>query len=454
MRQRPPLTPGPYLVVGLARSGQAAALALRRFDPGAAVRACDTAGGRELEADAEGLREAGVEVFLNADGVAALKAPEASRAVIKSPGVPAEAPVVVKARARGLEVIGELELGWRLVPNEFVAVTGTNGKTTTTEMIRSIHRAAGLPAAIAGNVGTPISSLAGTADPRATVVCEVSSFQLEDTTSFAPEAAVFLNLSDDHLDRHHSRERYMAAKLQMFANQEQGDLAVLNADDPAIAASASAAKRIRFGSDSSCELVHANGELRWRGETLMRTDELALRGPHNLENAMASAATTLARGIDRGAVATALATFEGVEHRLEHVATIAAVDYFNDSKATNVSAASAALRSFDAPVHAILGGSLKGGGFEQLAPIVAGRCAACYLIGEAAEQLRQDLASSGVDLILCGDLERAVELASQRAVAGDVVVLAPACASFDQYENYERRGEHFRELATSLRERG
>ncbi|MEX0992659.1 MAG: UDP-N-acetylmuramoyl-L-alanine--D-glutamate ligase [Solirubrobacterales bacterium] len=440
-------------MVGLARSGQAAALALRRLDPASPVSACDSADGPELALAAERLREAGVEVFLNTDGVAALSSqPEPPKTVVKSPGVPAEARVVVEARGRGLEIIGELELGWRMVPTEFLAVTGTNGKTTTAEMIGAINRAAGLPVAVAGNVGTPLSSLAGTVDPPTVVVCEASSFQLEDSASFAPEVAVFLNFSDDHLDRHHGREQYLAAKLRLFTNQERSDFAVLNADDPTIAASSipGGARRIWFGSATNCELICTDDELRWRGEPVMRTDDLALRGPHNLENAMAAAAATLARGVDRDAVATALATFEAVEHRLEYVATVGGVEYFNDSKATNVSATAAALRSFETPVHAILGGSLKGGGFDRLAAAVGDRCAACYLIGEAADRLAKDLAPSGVDLRQCGDLAHAVEQASERAVEGEVVLLAPACSSFDQYDSYERRGEHFRELVAAL----
>ena len=452
MNVRPPIPPGPYLVVGLARSGVAAALALRRHDPLLAVRACDSASSPDLEQAARRLDQAGVEVVLNTDGVEALNSTEPPRSVVKSPGVPAEAPAIVEARKRGLEVLGELELGWRLVENEFCAVTGTNGKTTTTEMIAAIRRAAGRPAAVAGNVGVPLSSLTDQLDTGTAVVCEVSSFQLEDTIAFDPEVAVFLNFSADHLDRHGNWQDYLAAKLRLFERQQVSDTAVLNADDAVIAPSSigGVADRIWFGTSDDCELLHRGGELRWRGERLIGADELALRGPHNLQNAMAAAAATLASGVERDAVIDALSHFEGVDHRLELVATVAGVEYVNDSKATNVSAAAAALRSFDGPVHAILGGSRKGGGFTDLVPVVTEHCAACYLIGEAAEPIAADLREAGIELVQSGDLERAVAEATKRAVSGEVVLLAPACASFDQYDDYERRGEHFRELVGAL----
>jgi UDP-N-acetylmuramoylalanine--D-glutamate ligase len=439
-------------VIGLARSGVAAALALRRADPTMPVMAVDSSSSPELEESAERLARAGVEVLLNTDGVAALTSTEPPRTVVKSPGVPAQAPAVAAARTRGLVLLGELELGWRLVGNEFCAVTGTNGKTTTVEMIGAIHRTAGSPVAVAGNVGVPVSSLAAEIDPRATVVCETSSFQLEDSIEFSPEVGVFLNFSEDHVDRHPDRQQYLDAKLRLFANQGLGDFAVLNAADPVISSAVvpGTAARIWFGTSAGCDLLHDDGALSWRGERLLAVDELALPGPHNLQNAMAAAAATLVRGVDRGAVADALAGFEGVEHRLEQVAEVAGVIYVNDSKATNVSAAEAALRSFDAPIHAILGGSSKGSGFEALRETVSDNCRACYLIGEAAGRLRADLEPTGVELIDCEGLERAVRIAAGRAQGGEVVLLSPACASFDQYEDFEARGRHFRELVGSL----
>ena len=429
---RPPLPAGPYLVVGLARSGVAAALALAAARPGERIVAVDSGRPDEALAAREGLEQAGVEVHLESDGTQALEASPPPATLVKSPGVPQDAPVVARARREGLEVIGELELGWRLVPNEFIAVTGTNGKTTTVELIGAMHRTAGVPVAVAGNVGTPVSSLAGTLDPAATVVCEASSFQLEDSSAFAPEAAVFLNFSEDHLDRHSTLDDYRDAKLRIFANQAPADLAVVSADVDL--PSPPAARVVRFGSDDS----------------VAGADEVRLRGPHNLLNATAAALVCLERGIDPAAVRQTLRDFSGIEHRMEHVADIGGVEYVNDSKATNVTAAAAALRSFDKGVYAILGGSLKGGGFAELAPVVAERCRACYLIGEAAGQLAEDLAGTGVELVRCGDLERAEIEASKRARPGEVVLLAPACASFDQYRDFEERGEHFKELVHRL----
>jgi UDP-N-acetylmuramoylalanine--D-glutamate ligase len=405
------------------------------------------------EAVAEGKRlaAAGVEVHLDTDGTQLLAGTRAPRTLVKSPGVPYDAPVVAEARARGLDVLGELELGWRMLPNEFIAVTGTNGKTTTVELIGAMHRAASAPVAVAGNVGTPLTSLVGTLDDDAAVVCEASSFQLEDTAEFDPEIAVFLNFSEDHLDRHSSVGVYLDAKLRIFANQRAEDVAVLNTDEPALRGAAlGLAKQVWFGESPDCALRLDGDQLFYKGAPLIKRSEIRLRGRHNLENAMAAAAAALSRGLDPDAVRTALREFPGVEHRLEQVAEIDGIAFVNDSKATNVAAAAAALRSFDAGVHAILGGSLKGGGFEGLAPAVSERGAGCYLIGEAASRLERDLAETEVELFQCGDLGRAVSEAARRAKSGETVLLAPACASYDQYTNFEERGEHFRALVADL----
>jgi UDP-N-acetylmuramoylalanine--D-glutamate ligase len=356
-------------------------------------------------------------------------------------------------------VIGELEASWRLLPNRFVAVTGTNGKTTVTELVGHLWRTAGEPVAVAGNVGTPLASLVGEIDPDATVVCEASSFQLEDAEFFAPETGVFLNLTPDHLDRHASIEDYLDAKLRIFANQGNDDVAVFNGDEPMLEGRdlGGCARRVAFcrghGGDPDCEVALDEGVIFWHDEPLVAASELALFGPHNLENAMAAAAAALTMRLPTEAVAEGLRTFSGVPHRLERVAEIDGVLYVNDSKATNVAAAAAAMRSFDGGVRAILGGSVKGGGFEELAEPVAERCVACYLIGEAAERLAEELASvhgAGIELRRSGDLRTAVAAASAEASAGEVVLLAPACASFDQYRDFEERGEHFRSLVGEL----
>jgi UDP-N-acetylmuramoylalanine--D-glutamate ligase len=396
---RPALPPGPYLVVGLARSGVAAARMLAQHGE---VIGCDS-GSPDVPEE--------LDAHLETDGVELL---DRVATLVKSPGVPREAPVVAAALERGLEVTGELELAWRLLPNRFIAVTGTNGKTTTAELLGAIHRAAGIPVAVAGNVGTPLASLVGEIDADTVVVCECSSFQLEDSSRFAPECALLLNLEPDHLDRHGDFERYREAKLKIFANQGSGDVSLRPPFD-------------------------------WPEGLRFDPSELRLRGAHNVENAMAAASAALATRVPAEPVARALREFPGVPHRLEEVAEIGGVLYVNDSKATNVASAARGLQAFEGGLHAILGGSLKGEGFEGLRGPVTERCRACYLVGEAAERLAGDLDGT-VPLERCGDLERALDDAAAAARPGEVVLLSPACASYDQYSDFEERGEHFRQL--------
>jgi UDP-N-acetylmuramoylalanine--D-glutamate ligase len=438
VKPRPNLPPGPYLVIGLARSGSAAALVLSAR--GQEVIGCDVGAPEE----AGRLERSGVEVHLGTPGAELV--PRA-RTLVKSPGVPREAPAVSAARERGLAVIGELELAWRLIPNQFIAVTGTNGKTTTTELIGHVHREAGLGVAVAGNVGTPLSSLIGRLPPDAIVACEASSFQLEDTEAFSPEAAVLLNIAEDHLDRHGDLASYTRAKLQVFARQGNDDLAVAPSDLD-IEDLGGCARRVCFGTRPDDEVSLRAGQIWWGNRPLLAADDLPLRGAHNRLNAMAAAAVTLARGVPPDAVATALRTFPGVAHRLEEVAEREGVLYVNDSKATNVASTLVALGSFPpATVHLILGGRGKGGGYDALGPAVAERCRAVYLVGEAADQIARALAHTGVPLERSGDLEHAVASARDRARAGEVVLLSPGCTSFDQYRDFEQRGEHFRALA-------
>ena len=401
----------------MARSGVAAALALR--ERGEQVLGLDSGTPQGLQE----LARAGVELHLGVDGVALL---ERVRTVVKSPGVPAQAPVVEVARANGLPVMGELELGWRLLPNEFVAVTGTNGKTTTVELIGHIYREAGLPVAVAGNVGAAVSGLVGKVEANTTIVCEVSSFQLEDTLEFAPEAAVLLNLAPDHLDRHGTMEAYTAAKLKVFAHQTQNDIAVVPPDLD----------------------IEIPGAARRAGWDQAQVQEIGLRGRHNVQNATAAAASCLARGIDVEAVRTGLRTFKGVKHRLEEIAQEEGVVYVNDSKATNVASTLVALDAYPpGVVHLILGGQGKDQEFSALCDPVKRSCKAVYLIGEDAPKIAAALEGLGVPVHKCGDLERAVVVARAAAQPGDVVLLSPACASFDQFADYEARGERFREFA-------
>src|SRR6476469_6702121 len=396
MGWRPEPPPGPYLVVGLARSGRALLELL-----GDQARGVDRKQGNDTPVALEGMR-----------------------CVIKSPGVPQDAPVIVAARERGIPVIGEVEFAWRLLPNEFVGVTGTNVKTTTVELLGAIHREAGVAAVVAGNVGTPLTSLVGHLAPDATVVCEVSSFQLEDAVEFAPEGAVLLNLAPDHIDRHGTFEAYTAAKLRVFAQQGNDDVAVaplgLGIEDLG-----GCARRVCFGDGPQAELSDRAGQLWWAEEPLLGVEEIALRGLHNRRNAMAAAAICLTRGIEPDAVRSALRTFAGVEHRLEEVASIDGVLYVNDSKATNVASTLVALESFDTPIRLILGGQGKGEDYRPLRAPVAERCAGVYLIGEEAERLGAVVGGER-----CGTLERAVDAAASAARPGEIVLLSPACASF------------------------
>jgi len=448
VKPRPQLPRGPYLVVGLARSGVAAALALRAR--GEEVIGVDAG----VPDGARALVEAGVELHPGEEGMALL---ERVRTVVKSPGVPAQAPAIAAARVRGLEVLGELELAWRLLGNEFVAVTGTNGKTTTVELIGHIHREAGLPVTVAGNVGAAVSGLVGEVEERVTVVCEVSSFQLEDTLAFAPEAAVLLNLTPDHLDRHGTLDAYREAKLEIFARQGNEDIAVAPlglGPEIGIPPIPGCARRVCFGEGAGAALSRSAGELWWEERPLLRIEELGLRGRHNVENAMAAAAVCLARGIDVDAVRAGLRAFAGVKHRLEEVAHRDGVLYVNDSKATNVASTIVALDAFPAgTVHLILGGQAKAQDFSALRDPVRQSCRAVYLIGEDAPMLAAVLEDVEVPVHESGELEGAVARAREAAGAGDVVLLSPACASFDQFKDFEARGERFRELVEARDER-
>jgi UDP-N-acetylmuramoylalanine--D-glutamate ligase len=409
---RPPLPGGPWLIVGLARSGLGAAALLQAH--GQQVIGVDS-GAPDVEVDfAVHLRHNHTDILGDV------------RAVVKSPGVPPRAPLIRAARERGMPVLGELELAWRLLGGmPFVAVTGTNGKTTVTEWIAHVHRVAGAPVATAGNVGTALSSLPGQLDPGTTVVCECSSYQLYDTAAFRPEVGVLLNVDSDHLDWHGSADAYRAAKLRgMFSRQVADDVAVI----PAGIEVPGSARRHVFDDEPIGEVGPA--------------------GAHNVINARAVAAACRERGLPEDAIAEGLRSFPGVEHRLEGVAVIGGVRYVNDSKATNVAAAVAALESFDVPVHLIAGGDdAKAEDFGPLREVVAAHASTVHLIGQAAARLRAALGRGEI----VGELASAVAAAAAAARAGDVVLLAPACASFDQFANFEARGRAFKELVEARR---
>ena len=408
------------LVVGLARSGKAAADAL--VARGAAVTGFD----RDERLDAGRLRELGVEVHLGREEETLLQGIDL---VVKSPGVPGETPLVAGARTRGIPVWSEIELGARLLSNPILAVTGTNGKTTTSELLGAVFRAAGRPVEVAGNIGRPLTSLGDAVPPEAWIVCELSSFQLEDVDTLQPRIGVLLNLEPDHLDRHGSFEAYSAAKLQMFARQTAEDVAVLPRGFGPVPGSG---RRIEFRLD---------GQL---------PAEPRIPGPHNRENAAAATAAARAAGIADDAIADALRTFEGVAHRIELVRELRGVRYVNDSKATNVAAALRALASFpDSPLNVILGGRGKAELYQPLAAAFRDGDRA-YVIGEATDEIVLALDAAAVPYVECGELERAIEAAAATAAPGAVVLLSPACASFDQFESFEARGDAFRQLVEAL----
>ena len=413
--------PGRALVLGLARSGQAGALALAR-------RGVPTVGvDRAENLDTGRLAEAGVEIHLGIEEEGLLDDVEL---LIKSPGVPGESPLAAAARARGIPIWSEIELGFRLLRNPIVGITGTNGKTTTTELLGAMFRAAGTPVAVAGNVGRPLTSLDGAIEKEAWIVCELSSFQLEDVHRLRPRVAVLLNLEPDHLDRHASYDAYRDAKLRIFENQTEADVAVVPRGFGAIPGGAD---RVEFRADDPLPA------------------EPLIPGEHNRENAAAATAAARAAGIAEDAIAEALRTFPGVEHRLELVAELDGVRFVNDSKATNTAAARRGIAAYAGrPLRLILGGSLKGESFDELAEELPASVRSIDLIGEATEQLAASLGRAGRSFRRSGDLATAVGAAAGDAEPGDVVLLSPACASYDQFRDFEERGEEFRRLVGEL----
>jgi UDP-N-acetylmuramoylalanine--D-glutamate ligase len=423
------------LVVGAARSGLAAAAALRRTHPRTRVRLID----RDALPDE---LPSGVEGILGDDPELA----EDCDIVVKSPGVPGGSPVVAAARAAGLPIWSEVELAYRLLGPEhpWIGITGTNGKSTTTSLIGAMLDAGGVPSAVAGNIGDAVSGLAGELAERTWVVCELSSFQLEDVDELHPRVGVLLNVTPDHLDRHGSLEAYADAKLRMFARQDAADVAVLADDDPWIADLSDGdlpggARRLRIRrADAPEDLREAFGAS-------------VLAGSHNLENVLCAAAAAEAAGAERAGVLAAVRSFRPLAHRMERVGELGGVTYVNDSKATNQEAAIRALGAFTHGVHLILGGSVKGGDFAPLARAVAtGPVSASYLIGAAADAIAAALAAEGVRAQRYDSLAEALGAAARAAAAGDTVLLAPACASFDQFRDFEDRGDRFRALVEEL----
>jgi UDP-N-acetylmuramoylalanine--D-glutamate ligase len=450
------------LILGASRSGRAAAQALAEL--GALVVLSD-AKARESLGDLAGLEHARVVVVGGEQSVVLL---EGMTLVVKSPGVPAELPVLAAARERRVPIWSELELAYRLFPNPFTAVTGTNGKTTTTALLGHMFATAGHPAHVAGNIGAAVTALPADLDPQDELVVEVSSFQLEDVVQFRPAAGVFLNLTPDHLDRHGTMQRYLECKTRLFARQRQGDTAVVNAGDALvrdlareIAERPGGPRVARFATTPAAGLDSwlADGRLYLDGRRAVAVDELPLRGLHNFENCLAAGTAALARGLEWEAVMQALRTFPGVPHRLESAGSVRGVAYVNDSKATNVEATLKGLAAYPEGTHLILGGRDKASDYRPVARACARGCRGVYLIGEATPLIAEAFTRVRVDERLStvpeprayGDLEVALRAAAGAAVPGDVVLLAPACASFDQYSDFEARGRHFMELVARLR---
>ncbi len=439
------------LVVGLARTGVATSLFCAAR--GAIVTATDTRTENAIGEALLQLRTAGVhlelgghskEIFLQQD------------LIIPSPGVPADAPLLQAARTSGTTIWSEIELADRFLKGRLSGITGSNGKTTTTSLIEHILRSAGVPTILAGNIGTPVISIVEQTNDRTITVAELSSFQLELIESFRPNISVFLNLTPDHLDRHRTFEGYGAAKARIFENQTEADFAVLNADDPATTKYAPSKPQVFWFSRKQRVAQGAfvrETEIAFRSdgkeESVLKIQDIPLAGAHNVENVLAAVAATRLTGADAAAIAKGVRSFSGVEHRLEFVAEIGGVRYYNDSKATNVDATVKALDAFPGRILVILGGKDKGSDYTLLQTSLREKAILALLIGAAADKIEKQIAGS-VAIERAGTIERAVEVASDAARHGDIVLLAPACASFDQFENYEHRGRVFKELVHQL----
>ncbi len=439
------------LVVGLGKSGVASALFLKAH--GARVTVSDTKSGDELRNEIPVLLDHGITVETGGHGERTFRGQDL---IVVSPGVPVDAPLLVQARAMGEAVIGEVELAAQVLPGAMVAITGSNGKTTTTTLTGEIMTAGGLAALVGGNIGTPAISLAERAKPETVIVLEVSSFQLETIQSFRPKIAVVLNVTPDHLDRHRTFETYVDAKARIFENQQSSDFAVLNADDATCVAMAGRTRARVFWFSRQKEVRQGawvrDGSILFRDASnqreILQVSEIPLKGAHNLENVLAAVCAGALMECAPEKIRQAVREFKAVEHRLEFVATIRGVDYYNDSKATNVDATIKALESFPANIHLILGGKDKGSDYSVLNDLLRQRVKRVYTIGAAAAKIESQI--KGTEVVHAETLENAIRKAHAVGQPGDVVLLAPACASFDQFKNYEQRGRVFKEIVRGL----
>ena len=429
------------VVVGMARSGVAAVELLR--EKGASVRAVD-------QNSAIAGVVAGVKVEPQTEGSFG-----EAELIVLSPGVPADLAIFDEARRRGVRVIGDLELASWYLQGRIIGITGANGKTTTTALTGHILKHSGIPAQVGGNIGTPPAAMVKTSRPGQWNVLELSSFQLETTYTFRAHIGAALNVTPDHLDRHRTLERYADAKGRLFLEQTPDDFKVLNADDPICEGFAKRGHGQVMWFSSSGEVSPGaylkSGEIVLNGNPVMKTSEVPLRGVHNLENTMAAGAMASLAGATHAQIRSAVMTFPGVEHRLEFVRRVNGVDWYNDSKATNVDATLKAIAAFGGGLWVILGGKDKNSDYSVLASPLRVKAHGALLIGAAAEKIEAQLLGA-IPLFKVGTIEAAVAEAHARARAGDTVLLAPACASFDQFENFEHRGREFKRLVQELKD--
>lgn len=440
------------LVVGLGRSGVASALFLK--SRGARVTVSDAKSQDLLRDEIPALLDQGIAVETGGHGERTFQNQDL---IVVSPGVPIDAEPITQALSLDQPVIGEVELAWEFIRGAVVAITGSNGKTTTTSLTGKIFADSGFKTLVGGNIGTPAISLAERSTPETVTVLEVSSFQLETIRGFRPKVAVILNVTPDHLDRHRTFEAYVNAKARIFENQQSDDFTVLNAEDPTCAHLASVIRAQVFWFSRSREVEKGafirNREIMVRvgnsERMLMPISDVPLKGAHNLENVLAAVCAGALLGCGSESIREAVRSFKAVEHRLEFVATVRGVDYYNDSKATNVDATIKALESFPANIHLILGGKDKGSDYSVLNDLLHQRVKRVYTIGAAAEKIESQI-TGATPITRCGTLESAIRQAAANAQAGDIVLLAPACASFDQFQNYEHRGRAFKEVVGKL----
>ena len=442
------------LVVGLGKSGIASVLFLA--DHGARIAVSDTKSEEELHHEIPQLLDRGIVVEAGYHNERTFKEQDL---IVISPGVPSDVPQLEQARQAGIPVIGEVELAARYLKGHIVAITGSNGKTTTATLAGEIIAAGGMKTLVGGNIGTPAISFVETATDDTWIVLEVSSFQLETIETFHPKIAVVINVTPDHLDRHHTFQNYAAAKARIFENQTAADVAVLNADDATCVAMAPKTKAAVYWFSRQHRVERGacvrGDDIIWcdsdREQTIMPVGDIGLKGAHNLENVLAGVGAGMLAGVDPADIRRAVAAFKAVEHRLEFVATIRGVDYYNDSKATNVDATIKALESFTGGIHLILGGKDKGSDYSVLNPLLLERVKRVYTIGAAAPKIESQI--KGVPIVSAGTIDAAVRLAGELATASDVVLLAPACASFDQFVSYEHRGRVFKDLVRQMQSR-